>query len=65
MKGCLLPKVSVLDSNKVVLKEETFGLNLIFNCLTPSNKNACSKSAVIGCDKILCENNLSLYCWIE
>ena len=32
------------DGNYTILKEETFGLNLIFNYLFPSYKNISSKS---------------------
>jgi hypothetical protein len=42
IKGYLLPIVVFFDSKTTVLKEETFGLNLIFNCFSPSNKKASS-----------------------
>ena len=41
--GYLLPIVVFLLSNTVVLKEEILGLNLIFNCLSPSYKKLSSK----------------------
>jgi hypothetical protein len=45
--------VSILLSKTVDLKLDTFGLNLIFNCLSPSYKNASSKSAYNGIPLLL------------
>jgi hypothetical protein len=45
MKGYCPPRVSILLSKIVGLKEDTFGLYLIFNYLSPSLKKASSKSA--------------------
>jgi hypothetical protein len=49
--------VSIFVSKIFFLKEDTFGLNLIFNCKLPSYKKQSSKSAATEDETIRLEYN--------